>query len=266
MKINICYFSGTGNTQWVVRQLVWHLSDLGHVAQAFSCEEIAPQDEHLLDGDMLGVAFPVHGSWAPRNFRTFLDELPPANGLPLFAVACAGYAGGDAAWFAARPLVARGYQPFLYANVFMPNNLLYPVPRPGQVPKILGKAVRKIAHLASLIHAQRRHLEGVHPWGWLIGLLQRPLAGPVERWMMRQLSAGEGCTHCGWCAEHCPVGNIEVTLGEVRFGDACLLCMRCFHQCPEQAIQWTGLTRDESVFRRYSGPEGQYRPPVHPAP
>jgi ferredoxin/flavodoxin len=263
MKISICYFSGTGNTAWVVGQLVQHLTALGEVAQAFSCEQVEPHDACLLHGDMLGIAFPVHGSWAPRNFRTFLEALPAGNGLPLFALACAGYAGGDAAWYAARPLAARGYRPFLYANVFMPNNLLYPVPGPEQVQKILDKAGRKVARLASRIHARRRHVEGVHPWGWLIGLLQRPLAPPVERWMIRRLFADEGCTGCGWCAEHCPVGNIQVTGEQVRFGDACILCMRCFHHCPQQAIQWTELTRNESIFRRYPGPEGHYRPTKH---
>jgi ferredoxin len=256
MKINICFFSGTGNTAWVVQELVRHLCDLGDVAQAFSCEEVVPQNKRLQDGDMLGIAFPVHGSWAPANFRAFLGGLPSGDGLPLFALACAGYAGGDAAWYAARPLAARGYRPFLYANVFMPNNLLYPVPGRDQVAKILDKAGLKIAHLASLIHARRRHTEGVHPWGWLIGILQRPLDGPVERWMHRQLFADAGCTHCGWCADHCPVGNIEATNEAVRFGDACILCMRCFHGCPEQTIQWTNLTRNASVFRRYPGPEG----------
>jgi ferredoxin/flavodoxin len=263
MRINICYFSGTGNTAWVVDQLAAHLVELGEQVQAVSCEEITPHDPRLQGGNMLGIAFPVHGSWAPKNFRAFLGELPPGKGLPLFALASAGYAGGDAAWYAARPLAARGYQPFLYANLFMPNNLLYPVPEPEKVQKIVDKAGRKIARLAAKIHTQRRHVEGVHPWGWLIGLMQRPLAEPVERWMLRQLFADEGCTQCGWCADHCPVGNIQVEAGGVRFGEACILCMRCFHQCPEQAIQWTDLTRNASVFRRYPGPDGGYRPPDH---
>lgn len=265
MTINICYFSGTGNTAWVVRQLVERLAGLGVLAQAFSCEEVSPQDAGLINGDMLGIAFPVHGSWAPKNFRSFLADLPAGDGLPLFALASAGYAGGDAAWYAARPLAARGYRPFLYANVFMPNNLLYPIPQGEKLQKIMDKADRKITQLAALIHERQRHLEGVHPWGWLIGLLQRPLAGPVERWMIRQLFAGKECTRCGWCAEHCPVGNIELDGAGVRFADACILCMRCFHHCPEQAIQWTELTRNESVFRRYPGPEGRYRPPRHSA-
>lgn len=254
MEINICYFSGTGNTAWVVRELVRRLTGLGDRAQAFSCEEIAPRDERLRGGDVLGIAFPVHASWAPGNFRAFLAELPPGDGLPLFALACAGYAGGDAAWYAARPLAARGYAPFLYANVFMPNNLLYPVPRPEQVQRIVDKAGRKVARLATYIHERRRHVEGVHPGGWLMGLLQRPLAGPVERWMRRRLFADETCTRCGQCAEQCPVDNIELAGDEVVFRDDCVLCMRCFHQCPQGAIQWTNLTQNESVFRRYPGP------------
>jgi ferredoxin/flavodoxin len=263
MKINICYFSGTGNTAWVVDRLVRRLVDLGEEVQAFSCEEIAPQDARVQAGDMLGIAFPVHGSWAPRNFRSFLSELPAGNGQSLFAVACAGYAGGDAAWYAARPLAARGYRPFLYANVFMPNNLLYPVPEGAKADKIVAKAGHKIGCLAADIHAQRRRVEGVHPWGWLIGVMQRPLAEPVERWMLRRLFADDSCTRCGWCVEHCPAGNIQLASGGVHFGQDCLLCMRCFHQCPQQAIQWTDLTRNASVFRRYPGPEGHYRPPKH---
>jgi ferredoxin/flavodoxin len=263
MKITILYFSGTGNTAWVVRQMARHLARLGDQVQAFSCEEVAPTDARLLDADVLGIAFPVHASWAPENLRATLEGLPPADGLPLFALACAGYAGGDAAWYAARPLAAKGYAPFLYANVFMPNNLLYPIPGPEQVQRMLDKAGRKIERLAALIHGQRRHVEGVHPGGWLIGLLQRPLAGPVERWMSRRLFADETCNRCGRCVEHCPVGNIRLVDDGVRFGDDCLLCMRCYHQCPQQAIQWTGMTRNESTFRRYPGPDGHYRPPAH---
>lgn len=255
MMINICYFSGTGNTAWVVEQLAGRLTELGDEVRCFSSEETDPREGALLSCDVLGIAFPVHGSWAPRNLRDFLAELPPMGGLPLFALACAAYAAGDAAWYAARPLVARGYAPFLYANVFMPNNLLFPVPKPEQARRIVARAKRKVERLAPLIHEGRRHSEGVHPLGWLIGLAQRPAAESTERWMSRRLFAGEACTHCGRCAEHCPVGAIEIVGEEVHFTNACILCMRCYHQCPRQAIQWTRLSRNQAIFRRYRGPD-----------
>lgn len=261
-KITIVYFSGTGNTAWVVQQLAERLTELGDAVQSFSCEEIAPQDAALTDCDALGVAFPVHASWAPKSFRPFLAQLPPVKGRPLFVIACAAYFGGDATWYAARPLAARGYAPFLYANVFMPNNL-YPVPGPEQVARIAKKASRKIDKLAPLIHQRRRHIEGVHPLGWLGGYTQRWSFAPLERMMQRYLFADDTCNRCGWCVEHCPVGNIELTEDSVRFLGNCTFCARCFHQCPQQAIQFTNATRNESRFRRYPGPNRRYRPPRH---
>jgi len=261
-KITIVYFSGTGNTAWVVQQLAERLTELGNAVRFFSCEEIALQDAALTDCDALGVAFPVHASWAPKSFSPFLAQLPPAKGRPLFVIACAAYFGGDAAWYATRPLAARGYAPFLYANVFMPNNL-YPVPGPEQVARITEKAGRKIDKLAPLIHQRRRYIEGVHPLGWLGGYTQRWSFAPLERMMQRYLFADDTCNRCGWCVEHCSVGNIELTEDSVRFLGNCIFCARCFHQCPQQAIQFTNATSNESRFRRYPGPNRRYRPPRH---
>lgn len=262
-KITIVYFSGTGNTAWVVRQLAERLTKLGDVVQSFSCEEIAPQDAALTGCDVLGVAFPVHASWAPKSFRAFLAQLPLAKGMSLFTIACAAYFGGDAAWYAARPLAAQGYTPFLYANVFMPNNL-YPVPGPEQAARIAEKAGKKIDKLAPLIHQRRRHIEGVHPLGWLGGYIQRWSFAPLERRMQRYLFADDDtCNRCGWCVEHCSVGNIELTENGVQFLGKCIFCTRCFHLCPQHSIQFTNATRNESRFRRYPGPDGRYRPPRH---
>lgn len=261
-RIVVVYFSGTGNTAWVVQRLAESLIGLGDTVQTFSCEEIAPQDAAITHCDTLGVAFPVHASWAPKSFRPFLAQLPPAEGRPLFVIACAAYFGGDAAWYAARPLADKGYEPFLYANVFMPNNL-YPVPGPDQVARIVEKTRAKIDRLAPLIHERRRHIEGVHPLGWLGGYVQRWSFDPLERMAQRYLFADESCTRCGWCVEHCPVGNIELTEEGVRFLGHCTFCVRCFHQCPQQAIQFTNATRNQARFRRYPGPDGRYRPPRH---
>ena len=257
--ITILYFSGTGNTAWVVERLARRLAELGDAVQSFSCEETDPHNFVVTDCEALGLAFPVHSSWAPKSFRSFLTQLPPADGKPLFVIACAAYFGGDAAWYAARPLAAKGYRPFLYANIFMPNNL-YPVPEPEQVKKITEKAGNKIDKIAPLIHQRRRHIEGVHPLGWLVGYVQRMGFGPMERAAQRYIFADETCTRCGRCVEHCPVGNIEMAQEGVRFLGHCTFCARCFHQCPQQAIQFTNATRNQARFRRYPGPNGRYRP------
>jgi flavodoxin len=130
MRITLYYFSGTGNTAWVVRRLTEVLTGCGHEVNTRSCETFEADVAPPVSADMLGLAFPTASSYAPTVFREFIVHLPEVAALPLFAITTAGYASGDTAWFAVQPLRARGYEPFLLANVLMPNNFyITPVPR-----------------------------------------------------------------------------------------------------------------------------------------
>ncbi len=258
MRIVIYFFSGTGNTAWVVRRLAEQLRALGDEVEAHSCEKVQAADLDPAAWDMLGVAFPVHASFAPQLVRDFLRDLPPGEGTPLFAITTAGYAAGDTAWYAVRPLREKGYEPFLMSNVLIGNNLYIPglpvlLPSPDEMKPRLAKAEKKIVHLAECIHRRERLVEGTGPAGRLLGIVQR---GTSEWIKLPAFYADERCTRCGWCVAHCPVGNIEMTEEGVRFGDRCIHCMRCFNFCPVKAIQFVGAKKIE---RRYRGPEGNAR-------
>ncbi|MHA1112848.1 MAG: EFR1 family ferrodoxin, partial [Promethearchaeota archaeon] len=69
--------------------------------------------------------------------------------------------------------------------------------------------------------------------------------------------ADENCTRCGLCATVCPVNNITLTADGVGFGDKCILCLRCIHQCPVEAIQLGKLTVGKF---RWRGPDGKFSP------
>ncbi len=263
MKINICYFSGTGNTAWVVRLLKEHLETLGDTVRAVSCEDVPAVSVSPAEWDLLGIAFPVRSSFAPRIFREFLRELAPGEGTLLFAITSAGYWAGDTAWYAAKGLAEKGYKLFLCANVMMPNNFyipwvdVFPVPPPEKVKRYLKKAREKAEVLAKRIHQKSPYQEGTDVFGRLGGALQRG-AEPFEKVMLAEFSADERCTRCGWCVRNCPVKNIEMGKEGIRFLGACMHCMRCYSFCPERAIQATEKTREEK-YRRYHGPEGVRR-------
>ena len=262
-KIDIYYFSGTGNTAWVVHRLAERLTGLGDEVTIASCEQVAASEVDPAACDVMGIAFPVHASFAPPIFRDFLRDLPPDNGKPLFAVTTAGYAAGDTAWYAVRPLREKGYEPFLMDNVLMGNNLYMPglpalFPSPEKMVPRLGKAKQKIGALADLIHRHERHVKGASPSGRLLGIIQRA----TFDWFPFKFYVQDNCTRCGWCVRHCPTHNIEMTDEGIEFRDRCTQCMRCFNFCPVQAIQMPGATKS-GKRRRYRGPEGEPYPTKH---
>lgn len=55
----------------------------------------------------------------------------------------------------------------------------------------------------------------------------------LGRWSLVRRVVGEHCTHCGRCAQQCPVGIGED--GSVAAGE-CLNCGLCAAQCPEEVI------------------------------
>ena len=60
------------------------------------------------------------------------------------------------------------------------------------------------------------------------------------------------CVACGLCASLCPMNNIEVKNGAVKFNDKCTMCYRCFSNCPKQAITLLGNTVIEQCrFDKY---------------
>lgn len=263
MKINMYYFSGTGNTAWMVHRLAERLTELGDEVRVASCKQTRATAVDPADCDVMGIAFPVHASFAPSIFRDFLRDLPPGEGKPLFAITTAGFAAGDTAWQAVKPLRAKGYAPFLMSNVMMANNLrlplLSPLPIPSQedMPPKLERARQKVNWLANPIHRREPYVEGNGLLGRVLGIVQRAIVGPFESLAFRGFYADETCTRCGWCIQHCPGGNIALSDDGVLFGDDCILCMRCYSFCPHQAIQETEKTRNLEKYPRYQGPEGK---------
>jgi ferredoxin len=78
-----------------------------------------------------------------------------------------------------------------------------------------------------------------------------------EDWARARLHADEQCEGCGLCVRLCPVDNVTLCDGRAEFADQCVLCLRCLHACPQEAIQIGKLTAGKF---RWRGPKGEFKP------
>ena len=186
MKIAIFYFSGTGNTWWVMNEIQEQLKEKGEEVIHHSLESKFAKDqdkvrELITQSDIIGFGYPIYGSDIPPNFMKFIDNLPKMENKLAFVFTTMMLFSGDGAIVAKRRLRKRGYKVKQAINIRMPNNVRLPYPIFKRMPihngeendGVKAKAKRKVAKLVNRIHNGKRWLQGWDPINIAGGLMQR---------------------------------------------------------------------------------------------
>jgi ferredoxin len=272
LKLTILYFSGTGNTDYVAHYLARRLAGLPVEIELRPMER---QPAAALDGfDLLVAGFPVYACDAPGFFQAYLETLAPGEGRGAFAFCTKGVMAGNAVRRSLQRLADRGYVPLGGGSVAMPGS---------DGLAFIGKNSRMAR---SALQKDYDHLKAADQLADRMAEVLRGLAAgqPVERfenplpltttgaildpawayvyhrfgdYMRARFHADERCTSCGLCEQICSSGNISLHDGQPRFADRCVLCMRCIHTCPAEAIQIGRFTMDRF---RWHGPKGDFDP------
>ncbi len=254
-KINIYYFSGTFNTKYVVSELKKKLESFDVQVKIYSCENKIIDYEC----DMIGIAFPIHSSYAPKIFEEFLANLPNVENKKLFGIVTSGYVAGDVLNYYTVDLMNKGYDPFLYRNIVVGNNLHLPKICPLKVTdkKVLEKRKSKInselIDISKKIINLETDIRGNNILGRIFGFVQRFIKDNFEEKMFKGFYTSNECTQCKWCIVSCPRKNIKKINDGIFFEENCILCMRCYNGCPNFAIQYTKKTLDRKKYKRYYG-------------
>jgi ferredoxin len=276
-KMSISYFSGTGNTDYVAHYLARRLVDLPVVIELHSIErrleearagvaDDAPQD-------LLAVGFPVYAGDAPDMVQDYLAYLPPGEGRGAFIFCTKGAIAGSAVNRNLARLQERGYVPLGGGSIGMPGSdgLAFI----GKNSRMARSALEKdYDHLkeADRLAGQMAGVISALGDGASIEAFRQAVPqnsdGPGDRLAARLYRAGMDCLRtrfwadrhcesCGLCEQICPVGNVTLSRGLPVFSDHCMLCMRCIHTCPQEAIQIGRFTAGKF---RWHGPTGLFKP------
>ena len=238
-------FSGTGNSRWAANYLATALKDeVCNIAEHAS-QQAASTDFADRQFDSVGFVFPVNGWMPPKIVRTFVQNLKLKNPgkTYCYVVMTAGDCIGKAMDIMRKDLKQAGLELHAAFSLIMPESYVclpgFNVDDPYKAKYKQNEAARNLEIYTEYIIYKRKGVEqvtkGPVPW-----ILTYVLGIPFNKLFItdKPFTVDEQrCTHCGKCAQVCPVKNI-VWDGTPKWkkDGTCTNCMACYHHCPQHAI------------------------------
>jgi ferredoxin len=256
MKTSMYYFTGTGNTLSVAKDLARDLSQEPGDTKLVPIPSLMQQETIVADADAVGIAFPVYFLDMPGIVRAFVQKLRFTGRPYIFGIATCGEQPGGALFSLKSLLEGKGTTLSAGFAFVMPENFIGPVDLMGDADRRQEKYTAARSRIPAVAAAIRDRKQA-EPEGNGSALLK--IGGSITRTFAtilyntpRRLHATDKCNHCRTCERVCPVQNITVTEDAVRWGKSCTQCYACIHWCPKGAIEIGGRTSGKT---RYHHPD-----------
>ena len=253
MKTKIFYFTGTGNSLSVAKNIGNELGD----AELVSIPEVINGNIES-NTPVIGIVFPVYMWGMPNMVVDFVQKLEIKEDQYIFAVTtCAGQPGealvqlqkilqNKGTDLKAGFAVKEAPNTIQEDNIFIRVAML--VERNSKVTKS-GK--ERLSDIVNVIENKKKHEPETS------SIVLNKFGNFVYRMGMSRINTmgkfwtDENCSLCLNCQRICPSNNIELVDNELHWNQNCEFCQACVQWCPKEAIH----IKNEDPKKRYHNPE-----------
>lgn len=240
------YFSGTGNTKFVIETFA-SMYEENNPYLVHSIEEAIDFNHAICEADLITLGYPIYGSMMPDVMVDFIETHKSAfSKKTVMVLVTQMMFSGDGAGLAYYLLKDVQVKVKATMHINMPDNIsdlrIMPVKVTEKQEKKYRKAEEQIQHYVSKIKAGITVKTGRRFYSRTIGyLFQRIFFKPLHNKMKRMLKINlNSCILCGKCVDHCPTNNLEIANDRVVTKNQCTLCYRCINICPTKSIKMLG--------------------------
>lgn len=255
----IYYFSGTGNSLRIARQLAERTHD---ELIAITPDTPAPAATVLTDsGGRLGLVFPVYGWDVPLIVREFIARWPsiPSGSEQTYCytvMTC----GDDIGWtdrLLRNYLRRKGVQLSAAHSLLMCDTYVclpgFDVDAPAERQEKELQTAERIAPIAArILRHDGSTPADLIPGGipWIKTYILRPFFNRFLTTDRHFHVDPARCTRCGRCARLCPMANIRlIGTGTPAWQGHCTMCLACYHGCPVHAIDYGRFTHGKGQVK-----------------
>ena len=272
MSTEIYYFSGTGNSLHVAKELQTRL----HEARLVPILSLVEKESVTTSGETVGFVFPHYASSLPKVVHAFARKLDLGSASYLFAIATRGGTKTIALAEIDEILKENGRRLNAAFAITMPSGSA-PLVK-GYADQITEERIRRLESemlvrldsIQSVIlnrETSREEDRGdVQPPAWLAPFV--PLLDALSPYLVRlgkmvessfDFYYDEKCTGCGVCEHVCLAKKVQMVNKKPVWQQAvkCHGCLACLNFCPEESIQ----VKSRWYLKSYTGQNGRYHHP-----
>jgi len=249
MKTTIYWFSGTGNSLKIAKDIAEKLEDteLIPIAKVWKEENIVAETEKI------GFVHPLYWWGLPNIVYIFLNKLNLDKTNYIFDIITCGRAGSGSAIHSIKKQLEKKNKN-LNSGFFieMPDNYLpvYDIIPKEKQKEIFERAEKKVDEIVNKIKRDESKVEkeSLSSVGKVVNKKFRNKVAESDR----KFNVDEKCNSCGVCEKVCSVNNIILVDGKPQWQHKCQRCLACIHWCPQKSIQWKQKTVNKG---RYHNPD-----------
>ncbi|MFX0000333.1 MAG: EFR1 family ferrodoxin [Candidatus Hodarchaeota archaeon] len=252
MKTTIYFFTGTGNSLKIAKDLVERLEDseLVPIAKVWEMEKIESMSDNV------GFIFPLYYSGLPKIVYDFLIKVDLSKSNYFFTIITStGDINEQPIQQLGKILESKSKKLNAGFYITMPNNYIIGFnAHPEEKQKeFFDKATREVENVFKIVKNEKNNITQ--------DILEKDVSRSekVNQTFREEVHesdksflADDNCNSCGLCADVCPVNNIKIKEGKPQWQHKCQLCLACINFCPEEAIQFERKTLNTG---RYHHPE-----------
>jgi ferredoxin len=240
-RTEIFYFSGTGNSLHVAKELQRLIPDCGLVPIVNKSKNGMIES----GSDAVGFIFPIYAFTMPGVVKNFIKRINLNSASYIFAISTKGGSPSIVMQDLNKIIAKKGKCLDSYFEISMASNFIikHGADSPAEIDGKETAMIEEIDRIRNIIENREKNCRKDPELNFFTEKIVFPFVSriimPLFGELMFSFYADDGCTGCGTCQKVCLSGKIGMKFGKPAWRKKikCYYCFACINYCPVGSIQ-----------------------------